>query len=118
MTAAPTITPKPRHRWLQFSLRMLLVLMLVLGCGLGWCAREVQRARAQRKAAAAIEKLGGRVNYSPASGGEVRRAVAWLGQLFGEDVSEDVIGVRLRGTQVSDAGLAHLQGLTQLRELT
>jgi len=48
-------TPKPRSRWLQYRLRTLMV----LGCGLGWFGREVQRVRAQREAAGAIEKLGG-----------------------------------------------------------
>jgi len=61
-TPAP-ISPKPRRRWLQFSLRTLIVLMLVLGAGLGWFAREVQKARAQREAATAIEKLGGSVDW-------------------------------------------------------
>ena len=77
-TTAPT-TPKPRRRWLQFSLRTLMVLMLVLGCGLSWLAREVQQARAQREAAKAIGKLGGRVSCLPPTGGMVRTAVAWVG---------------------------------------
>ena len=41
-TSSPT-TPKLRRRWLQFSLRTLLVLMLVLGCGLGWLGRMLTR---------------------------------------------------------------------------
>jgi|PlaIllAssembly_1097288.scaffolds.fasta_scaffold1266381_2 hypothetical protein len=35
-------TPKPRRRWLQFSLRALLV--LALGAGLGWLAHDVHQA--------------------------------------------------------------------------
>ena len=62
----------------------------------------------------AIEELGGNVGYRPASGGMIRTAVARLGKLFGEDLSLDVVGVYLGGTQVNDAGLAHLQGMTQL----
>ena len=34
-----------RRRWLQFSLRTLLVLMLVFGAGFGWLAHEIQHAR-------------------------------------------------------------------------
>jgi len=60
--SAPT-TPKPRRRWLQFSLRTLMVLMMVVGCGARWLAHEVERVRAQQRAAAAIEKLGGRVGH-------------------------------------------------------
>jgi hypothetical protein len=115
--SSPATTPKPRRRWLQFSLRTLLVLILVCGCGLGWLARETQRVRTQREAAKAIEQLGGAVSYDPVSGFGVRRVVAWLGQLFGEDLSRDVTWVVLSGTQVSDSGLVHLQGLTQLKVL-
>ena len=91
-----------------------MVLILVFGCGLGWLAREVHRARAQRKAAKAIEKLGGAVDWGPTSDGVIPSAVAWLGTLFGEDLSLDVTWVGLDLTQVSDAGLVHLRGLTQL----
>ena len=42
MTILPT-TPHPRRRWLRFSLRTLLVLMLVFGCGFGWLGREVKQ---------------------------------------------------------------------------
>ena len=89
-----------------------MVLMLVLG----WLGMKVKQARNQREAANAIEKLGGSVGWPP-SGGMVRTAVAWVGKLFGEDLPGDVTSVVLRGTQVSDAGLAHLRGLTQLWHL-
>jgi predicted negative regulator of RcsB-dependent stress response len=112
-TILPT-SPKPRRRWLQFSLQMMLVVMLVFGCGFGWLAHQFHQARAQQKAEMAIEELGGNVGYRPASGGMIRTAVAWLGKLFGEDLSLDVTGVYLGRTQVNDAELAHLQGMTQL----
>jgi internalin A len=112
-TSAPT-TPKPKRRWLQYSLRTIMVLMLVVGCGLGWLGREVQRARAQREAAAAIEKLGGKAMRQPASAGMMQTVVDLLGKWLGEDLSADVTGVFLGGTEVSDAGLAHLRGLRQL----
>ena len=52
-TAEPPV--KAKRRWLQFSLRTLMVLMLVLGCGFGWFARKLQQARMQREAVAAIK---------------------------------------------------------------
>ena len=116
-TTTPT-TPKPRRRWLQFSLRTLMVLMLVLGCGLGWLASKIIRAREQREAVKAIEELGGRVDWKPASGGITRTAAAWVGKLMGGDWSVDVGAVYLTGTPVTDAGLEHLRGLTQLRFLS
>ena len=53
----------------------------------------------QAKAVAEIEKLGGKITF--------------------DDKSPDkaVIGVALGGTKVTDAGLAHLKGLTQLQSL-
>ena len=122
MTSTTPTTPKPRRRWLQFRLRTLLVLMLVFGAAFSWFARELQQARqqarAQREAATAIRKLGGSVVCAAVSGGMMRTAVAWFGEFFGEDLSEDVISVGLGNkTHVTDVGLVHLQGLTQLRSL-
>ena len=45
---------------LRFSVRRLIVLVLVIGAGLGWLVRS---ARIQRDAVAAIQKVGGRVWY-------------------------------------------------------
>ena len=42
---------------------------------------------------------------------------AWLRKLLGDDLFVNVTKVDLRGSQVSDAGLKHLKGLTQLQEL-
>jgi hypothetical protein len=47
MTTAPT-PPKPRHRWLQFSLRTMMVVVLVFRCGMGWFAYKLKQARRQR----------------------------------------------------------------------
>jgi predicted negative regulator of RcsB-dependent stress response len=118
MSTTSTTIPKPRRRWLQFSLRTLMVLMLTFGCGFGWLAYEAERMRAQRKAASAIEKLGGSVGYADESDGRVRGAVAWMGKLFGEDLSGDVSSVILDGPSINDAALAHLRGLAQLRWLS
>jgi hypothetical protein len=110
-------TPKPRRPWPQYSLRTLLVLVVVLGCVCGWLASKIIRAREQREAVKAIEELGGRVDWKPASGGMIRTAAAWVGKLMGGDWSVDVAAVYLTGTPVTDAGLEHLRGLTQLTGL-
>ena len=74
--------------------------------------------REQREAVTAIEKLGGSVYWKPASGGMIRTAVGWVGESLGEDLSVDVRVVYLKSTPVTDAGLQHLRGLTQLQELS
>jgi hypothetical protein len=48
------------RRFLRFSVRGLIVLVLVVGAGLGWIVRE---AHIQRDAVAAITTIGGEVNY-------------------------------------------------------
>jgi len=96
----------------------MLVLIVVCGAGFGWLAYEGERVRAQQTAAAAIKQLGGAVRYETVSGGMIRTAVVWLGRFSGEELAKDVTEVYLEGTQVSDARLTHLQGLTHLRKLT
>jgi Leucine-rich repeat (LRR) protein len=113
LTAEHPVKAKPKRRWLQFSLRTLLVLMLVCGCALGWLRHEVQRARAQREAAKPLEELGGDVVYNRVGG----PVAYWLGQLLGEDLDFEPTMVSLDGTPVTDAGLTHLKGLPQLRTL-
>jgi len=114
-TSAPP-SPKPRRRWLQFSLRTLLVFILVFGVAFGWLAYQVQQVREQLQAARAIEELGGQVDFEPASGVE-RTVVAWIGKSLGEDLSGDVTGVSLANTQVTDAGLEHVERFPRLQTL-
>jgi hypothetical protein len=113
LNAEHPVTAKRKRRWLQFSLRTLLMLMLAFACGFGWLAYKIERAREQREAVKAIEGLGGSVDYGAESGG----MVASLWKLLGEDLSANVTGVTFTGAQVTDAGLANLRGLTQLKFL-
>ena len=53
------IDANPKRRWLQFSLRGLLLLMVVIAVPLGWR----HRVRQQRDAVAALEKAGCFVGY-------------------------------------------------------
>ena len=63
MTESPPTTPKPRRRWLQFSLRTALVLVLICSIPCGWLAYKLKLARDQREAVQAIRKGGGGVLY-------------------------------------------------------
>ena len=130
------------RRYMRFSLRGLIVLVLVIGGGLGWIVRE---ARIQRGAVAAIENAGGGVSYDwqwsnerSISGGKPW-APRWLVALIGVDyfghvtrasfynaTDETLVSVGrltrlerldLEGTSIGDAGLAHLTGLTNLVSL-
>jgi hypothetical protein len=89
----------PWRRFPRFSVRGLVVVVLVIGVGLGWIVRRVQM---QREAVAAIRNGGGIVFYD----------WEWCNGLT------NLSSLILDGTQVSDAGLAHLHGLTNLGSLS
>jgi hypothetical protein len=124
----------------RFSVRALIVLVLLIGAGLGWLVRS---AHVQRDAVAAIRRAGGSVSYDwewnngkSVPGGKPW-APKWLVDLIGVDYFAHVTSVWLQpaaidgaivevghltqlerlqlvGGSVSDAGLAHLKGLTNL----
>ena len=67
MAADVTGQPRPhrarRRGFFRVSVRGLLVLILLIGCGLGWIARVVRTGQVQRRAVAAIYQAGGWVVY-------------------------------------------------------
>jgi hypothetical protein len=54
---------RPKLRWCQYSLRTLLLGVLLASIGMSWFTPRIQRARKQREAVEAIERLGGEVLY-------------------------------------------------------
>jgi len=124
-------TPKRKRRWLQFSLRTLMVLMLIVSVPLGWLAYKLRQGREHRAAVEAIQRLGGRIGSRPdrlgrPPGEEVYPGRVWV--CFSRTPVRDAELAYLRGprglyqlnqdaTKVTDAGLVHLKRLTQLEEL-
>lgn len=54
----PTLAiPTRRRRWFQFSLRTLLLMMLVFGCGLGWFTAKRRQAQQAWKRISDAEKV-------------------------------------------------------------
>ena len=133
------------RRYLRFSMRGLIVVVLLIGGWLGWIVRS---ARIQREAVAAIEKAGGSVTYNwqwtdgKLVPGARRRKPSWLADFIGVDYVYHVTRVifssppptsagaisqigRLTGLEflvlhdsiLSDADLAHLGWLTRLTDL-
>jgi len=60
MTVKPKPLSRPWWNYVRFSLRALIVLVLLIGAGLGWLVRS---AHVQRDAVAAIRRAGGSVSY-------------------------------------------------------
>jgi hypothetical protein len=141
-----TPCPKPKRRWFQFSLRTLLIFVLLVSIGMSWLGVKMELARRQREAVEAIEKAGGRVTYDSQVDAPFFDPLAeppapkWVRPILGDDFFCDVTRVQvggsfgdheashlkaltklvflyLRETQVTDAGLPHLEGLTKLEWL-
>jgi hypothetical protein len=106
---------KPKRRWVQVSLRTVLVLVTLLCIALSMWVVPAER---QRRAVAAIEKLGGHVSYAAhnQAPGEAS-LVSLLQRNLPKDYFDHVESVDLNSTRVTDAELAHLKGLTSLQQL-
>jgi uncharacterized membrane protein len=131
--------PKPKLRWFQYSLRSLMVFVTLCAILCSWLAVKMQQARREQEAAAAIEELGGAVGWSEPSG------PVWLQSMLGDGFFTNVVQVYVQcdGTDVilekvkefpqlqilnvgsymserriTDTGLEHLRGMTQLQELS
>ncbi len=92
------ISEKPRRWRFGVSLRMMMVLILAIGCGLGW---RVRRAESQRRAVAQAGKLGAMIQYDyQYSGGKSIPTgepwgPSWLRKALGNEYFQEVSSVKL-----------------------
>ncbi len=134
MTDQAKISLRPWLKILQFSVRGLLFLVLVIGLWLGWLVRG---ARMQRESVHTILSTGGSVTYTH---GYLQGRAAWMTGLLEQSVGIDFFGhviaielpvatealiqkighlshvqaLYLGHSSLDDRGLAHLAGLTEL----
>ncbi len=97
----------PKLRWYQYSLRSLLLFVTACAIACSWLAVTIQGQRRQHEAADAIKK----------AGGTVASEQTWLGKVLRDDSLVNVTVVDLSNEAAADAGLVHLQGLSQLQWL-
>ena len=115
---------EPRRHWYQYSLRTLLIVVTLAGCGFGWLGGKVQQTRQQAAAVEAIQKLGGHVYYdyeADSEGNYISNAAppgpALLHSLLGNDFFRNVYAVSLWPTPCTDADVERLKQLGELRVL-
>jgi hypothetical protein len=125
-------------RRFQFSIRTLLVMVVVVALPCSWLAVEMKKSREQKARVAAIEKVGGRIEYDEdfdysypddvyhthTTGDCIREGAgrpwpAWILRLLGKDFFANVVSVDLlfAGDGVENA-LTQVRGLRQLQQLT
>ena len=119
MPAGPA--SRPWRKYLRFSMRGLIVVVLLFGAGLGWIVRQAQ---IQRDAVAAIVGANGSVVYDwNWSDGELNTegkpwAPGWLVDLIGVDYFGHVTDVWFfASSKPTDAMFVHVGRLTQLERL-
>jgi Leucine Rich repeat len=121
--------PKRKRRWFQFSLRTLMIFVVIVAIPCAWLGRKIAQKRREREAVASVVKLGGRVFFDyqrdetgsrPAGppGGTKTSASwrekadpagpAWLRSFLGDDFFSEVGGVWADSSAFTDA---HLDGI-------
>jgi hypothetical protein len=117
-------SPPPKRRWFRLSLRMLLILVPLYVIPASLIAIRLQTGRNKRELAA--EFSGGTVGFRELGGlfsSDFSVASIYFNSLTDADLKNlqgrleeqpDLKVLVLRGTQVTDAGLVHLQGLKKL----
>ena len=116
----PESTKQPKRRWLRFSLRTFLIVVVFLSA---WIGRWVYRAEQQRTAVQWVIKNGGTIRYDyevDQNGKTIKNSQPpvpkWLLKILDVNYFSSVVIVVLRQNQVTD--LTPLAGLRNLEHLS
>lgn len=114
------------HRRPQFTLRTLLVLVVLVSIACAWFGKEVNRAHQQQRTVGELQKAGGIVQYDYQWSEATERfdpfvgppTPVWFRRIFGEHVLVSVIRVTLVNRDFDDEDLARLSTFSDLQILT
>ena len=105
---------RPKRRWFQFSLRSLLLAVLVISLPLAWIGHKLNQLLRRNEAVSLIRQSGGTDDYDGYGKHfltEETPSLPWLERLVGSQVLAQPKDVDLAGTSVTDAELAKLANL-------
>src|SRR5258708_6092649 len=105
-----TTAAKPRRRWLQFNLKGLMLLVVVVAIPCGLLKWKLVRKERERAAITEIERLGGWIEYDwQYADKNEPPGVEWLRKLLGEDFFSSVVCVDAVGDDFTDDLLANFE---------
>ena len=103
----------PKRRWFQFSLKAVLVVIMLVSVPLAWLAYERNEVRKREAAIASLQTLGGIVKFDSTRPFRPN----WLRPLLGQKSPGEVVNVYHLKNKFTDADLAQVAGMTELRSL-
>jgi Leucine Rich repeat len=119
--------PKRRRRWFQFSLRTLMIVVLIAAIPCAWLRSKIEQKRQERQTVEAILKSGGDVkyDYQTASPPATAPGLGWLRSMLGEDFFSEVVSVsiyddffkQLLWPNAADSQLTRIKDLSHLESL-
>jgi hypothetical protein len=120
MTEQPRTDRKPPRRWLQFSLRAIVVFTVLVSIGLACLGNILVRVRRQRAAIARVEALGGQAvyDYQASRVSKSPPGPEFVRTLVGEDAYANVESIRFSyRKKFTDDDLAVLAEFPKLKKL-
>jgi hypothetical protein len=119
--------PRRKRRWFQFSLRTLMIVVVIVAIPCVWLGRKIEQKRRAREAVAAIIKAGGIVVYDyqkpSLKSGQTFKPVeepngpALLRNLLGENFFSEVYAVYHNNTTITDDEIELLERFPRLQDL-
>ena len=116
-TPSGDLPRKSRRRWLQMSLRTLLILVTLLSV---WLGVVVHRGERQRRAVAAIKQIGSVIYENDTVDALLnvnQSASYWWLRWLPRDYFDNVYNVDLSESKVTDSSMVHLKVLTRVEVL-
>jgi hypothetical protein len=115
-TQTPAAAP-PKLRWFQYSLRSLMLFVVVCACLCSWFGVKLDQAKRHYRAECALRKAGATVQYYPPWMGGDSLLQTCISRILGKEYVAKVAAVRLRDLKVGDEMLPLIECLPEVQEI-